>query len=97
MRLLLVYLEMVLYFKIGFFSSYRAEETKKGGNLIGGMDVGWKSNEMKCRRLSVGMPPGIRGCKLVQGIREEQNGQLSEQSSLKLEIVFLKDEIDRYV
>lgn len=52
---------------------------------------------MKCRRLSVGMPLGKRGCKLVKGIRDEQNSQLSEQSSLKLEIVFLKDEIDRYV
>lgn len=40
---------------------------------------------------------GEWGCELMQDIREEQTGQLSEQSSLKLEIVFLKDEIDRYV
>lgn len=67
-RLLLVYLD----FKIEFFF-LQGRRNKMGGNLIGRMDVGWKSNEMKCRRLSVGTPPGRMGVWAYAGYKRRTN------------------------
>lgn len=51
----------------------QGRRNKMGGNLIGRMDVGWKSNEMKCRRLSVGTPPGRMGVWAYAGYKRRTN------------------------
>lgn len=51
----------------------QGRRNKMGGNLIGRMDVGWKSNEMKCRRLSVGTSPGRMGVWAYAGYKRRTN------------------------